>query len=348
MPLWTDLIDPATLSGYARASLENYEQQKGTLAQFLPNRTVQDIVARVVQGDNGFVDAAEIRAYDAEPEVGRAAGGRRMTLELPAVGQAIPVSEYQQLRLRNASDDALLNSVQATTDRVTQAVANRIELMRGTVLATGRATVTRDVDGNVVNVIDDDFGRDERLTITAADLWADSGVSRLEAIQTWVDLYTEVNGEAPGAIVAGTRARRALAAGAEFQTQLLNGGARAATEAQVNDTLVGSSLPPVIGYDRRVSVRGTARKVLPDDSIFLLPAPGATTNEAGTPLGSTVWGTTLTSQDPSYAIEDSEQPGIVAGVYRNEKPPMIAEVISDAIALPILANANLSMAVKVL
>lgn len=348
MPLITDLIDPATLSGYARASLENYEQQKGTLARWLPNRTVQDIVARVTQGDNGFIDAAEVRAYDAEPEVGRAPGGRRLTLEMPAVSQTIPVTEYQQLRLRNASDEAMLNQVQKTTDQVTQAVANRVELLRGIVLATGRATVTRDVNGNVVNVIDDDFGRDERLTITAADLWADSGVSRLEAIQTWVDLYTDINGEAPGAIVAGTRARRALAGGAEFQTQLLNGGARAATEAQVNDTLVGSSLPPVIGYDRRVSVRGTARRVLPDDSIFLLPAPGPTTNEAGTPLGSTVWGTTLTSQDPSYAIEDSEQPGIVAGVYRNEKPPMIAEVISDAIALPILANANLSMAVKVL
>ena len=89
----------------------------------------------------------------------------------------------------------------------------------------------------------------------------------------------------------------------------------------------------------------SAKRACPVSS---LPAPGPTTNEAGTPLGSTVWGTTLTSQDPSYAIEDSEQPGIVAGVYRNEKPPMIAEVISDAIALPILANANLSMSVKVL
>lgn len=348
MPLWTDLIDPATLSGYARASLETYEKDKGTLAQWLPNRTIQDTVARVVQGENGLVDAAEIRAYDAEPEIGRSAPGRRFTLELPAIGQNIPISEYQQLRLRNASDDALLNSVQATTNRVVTAVANRIELLRGTVLATGRATATRNVEGQLINVIDDDFGRDERLTITAAELWATPGVSRLAALQTWVDLYTDINGEAPGAILAGTRARRALAGGSEFQTQLLNGGARPATEGQVNDTLVGASLPPIVAYDRRVSVRGVATKVLPDDRIYLLPAAGPTTNEAGTALGSTVWGTTLTSQDSDYGIEDSEQPGIVAGVYKNEKPPMIAEVISDAIALPILANANLSMSVKVL
>ncbi len=43
-----------------------------------------------------------------------------------------------------------------------------------------------------------------------------------------------------------------------------------------------------------------------------------------------------------------EQPGLVTGVWRNPKPPMIAEVIADAIALPVLANANLSLAAKVL
>jgi hypothetical protein len=32
MALWTDVIDPATLTGYARASLEDYEARKGTLA----------------------------------------------------------------------------------------------------------------------------------------------------------------------------------------------------------------------------------------------------------------------------------------------------------------------------
>ena len=38
----------------------------------------------------------------------------------------------------------------------------------------------------------------------------------------------------------------------------------------------------------------------------------------------------------------------MVGVYRGEKPPMIAEVVGDAIALPVLANANLSLAMKVL
>lgn len=343
MPLWTDIIDPATLTGYARASLEEYERRHGTLARWLPNRTVTDIVVRVVQGAHGLIDAANFRAYDAEPEVGRQKLGRRVTLELPALGQNIPISEYQQLRQRSASDEAMLNSIQATTDVVVQAVANRIEHLRGVVLSTGKATIAQD---NFAT--DDDFGRDAKHTITATELWTTRTVSRLTALQDWADVYTETNGEPPGAILASTPAIRALATGDEFQTQLLNGGARAANEQQVNDMLVGNGLPPVIKYDRRVSLNGVSTRVVPADTILLLPAPGETTNEAGTALGSTVWGQTLTSTDPDFAVEDAEQPGIVAGVWRNEKPPMIAEVISDAIALPILANANLSFAAKVL
>ena len=79
-----------------------------------------------------------------------------------------------------------------------------------------------------------------------------------------------------------------------------------------------------------------------------LPAPVSPDAVDSTDLGATVWGRTLTSTEADWGIEDVEQPGIVAGVYRNPKPPMIAEVISDAIGLPVLANANLSMAATVL
>ena len=43
MALWTDVVEPAELTGYARQTLEDYEAQKGSLARWLPNRTVADI-----------------------------------------------------------------------------------------------------------------------------------------------------------------------------------------------------------------------------------------------------------------------------------------------------------------
>ncbi|MGY4845497.1 major capsid protein [Kocuria sp. MNB10] len=343
MAIWTDVIDPATLTGYARASLAEYEAKKGTLAQWLPNRTVTDTVIKLVQGDAGLVDVAKFRAYDAEPEIGRRRAGRRVTLELPALGQNIPVSEYQQLRTRNASDTAVLNAIQTTTDTVVRAVADSIERMRGIVLATGKATINQDNFRT-----DDDFGRRPENTVTAEALWNTPDVSRMADLQAWHDTYVDATGEQPGAIVLSQKAFRALAGGNEFRTVLNGGGARLGTRAEIQALLDSEGMAQIVTYDRRVSVDGVATRVLPENTVLMLPAAGPTTNESGSPLGSTIWGQTLTATAPEWAIEDVEQPGLVTGVWRNPKPPMIAEVIADAIALPVLANANLSLAAKVL
>ena len=82
--------------------------------------------------------------------------------------------------------------------------------------------------------------------------------------------------------------------------------------------------------------------------LFRSPEPVDPDDWQGTQLGASFWGQTLTSTEPDWGIDDVEQPGIVAGTYRNEKPPMIAEVISDAIGMPVLANADLSLKATVL
>jgi len=343
--LWTDVIDPAELSGYARESLADYEARRGTLARWLPNREIQDVVARFVKGATGLVDVALFRAFDAEPEMGNRKQGKRITLDLPALGQNIPVSEYEQLRLRGAMPDeaSALATIQNTTDIVVRAVADAIERMRGVVLSTGKATIDQ------YNFqTDDDFGRSASHQVTAASLWTTPTVSRLAYLQLIVDQYTDSNGEPPGAMVMSTRVARALAGGDEFVTQLNNAATRPGTTQQVNDTLIASGFPMMTVYDRRVSVNGAATKVLPDDIVLLLPVAVETDDWQGTDLGATFWGRTLTSTEPDWGIGESEQPGIVAGVYRHPKPPMGIEVISDAIALPVLANADRSLRAKVL
>lgn len=345
MALWTDVIDPATLTGYARESLADYESRRGTLARWLPNRDVADIVVRFFKGGTGLIDAARFRAYDAEPEVGRRPQARRVTLELPALGLNIPVSEYEQLRLRsgNISDDQALSTIQNTTDAVVQAVADAIERLRGIVLATGKATITQE---NFQ--VDDDFGRPSAHQLTAGTLWADTSESRLEYLQMIADVYRDTTGEDPGAFVMPQRVIRALAAGDEFQTQLVNGGARLPSITEVQAIVTGLGLPTIYPYDRRVSVNGSMTRALRDDTLLLLPEPVEPDDWQGTDLGATFWGRTLTSTDPDWGIEDADQPGIVTGVYKNEKPPMGVEVLSDAIGLPVLANADRSLAAKVL
>jgi len=341
--LWTDIIDPATLTGYARASLADYESRKGTLARWLPNRDVADIVARFVKGSTGLVDVAKFRAFDAEPEIGKRPSGKRVTLELPALGQNIPVSEYEQLRARggNVSDAQALASIQATTDVVVRAVADSLERMRGIVLTTGKATIAE-------LGADDDFGRSAGHTVVAGTVFSTASADALGQIQSWVDTYNAANGENPGAIVTSTRVLRALAKLDQFKTVLASGGNRPATAQDVNDTFLANSLPPIFIHDRQVQVDGVKTRVLPDDRMLFLPAPVDTNDWMGAELGATFWGRTLTSTDSAWAIEDTEQPGLVAGVYRNPKPPMGIEVISDAIGMPVLANADLSFCADVL
>lgn len=336
--LWTDIIDPATLTGFVRDAQEEVEARKGTLAQFLPNETVADIAVRFIAGNAGLVEEAKFRAYDAEPEIGKRPGGKRHMLELPAIGQNIPVSEYAQLRNRNASDDALLASIQKTAKQVVAAVDDRMERLRGTVLVSGKATIDQD---NFKT--EDDFGRDASHTTTATTLWSEPGADPIEDLQLWGDLYNATNGVDAGAIVLSRRVLRILGSHVQFRTNVNGGGSRPATIAEVIATLEGYGLPTVVQYDRRTS----SGLVIPDDRVLMLPAPVASDDADGTELGNTFWGQTLTSEDTDWGIEDSEKPGIVAGVYRNPKPPMIAEVISDAIGMPVLANANLSLAAKV-
>lgn len=340
--LWTDAITPEELTGYVRASLEDYEQTRGTLARWLPNRNITDIVARFFKGQTGLVNIADWRAFDAEPTIGKAPSLKRVTLELPAIGQNIPVSEYNQLRARSSTvpDELVRSYILDAADTVTRAVADAIEALRGTVLVTGRATVS--------GFMDDDFGRSGGHTVAAATLWSDPSADAITDLETWCQTYLDDNGQEVGAIVTSTRVLRSMAKLSQMQTQLLNGASRPATITDVNAFLEAAGLPPIYIYNRRVQVGGSVQKVVSDDKLLLLPAPVANDDWQGTQLGATFWGQTLTSTDGEWDIPLADQPGLVAGVYRGEKPPMIAEVISDAIALPVLANADLSMAADVL
>lgn len=346
MALWTDIITPAELTGYARAALADYEANRGTLARWLPNREVADIVVRFVAGSAGLVDVADFRAYDAEPTIGGMPGGKRVTLELPAVGRNEPVSEYNQLRARNAnpSDDSVRETVLRATQIAVRAVADSVERVRGVVLSTGRATITNEGGFSM----DDNFGRSAAHTVTAGTLWSTTTADGLGNLQAWSDTYRDTNGQAPGALLMSTRVLRAFGGLNQNKLQLVNGASRPATAGDMSAIVDGAGLPPIFTYDRNVRVAGTTRRVLPDNVVVLLPAPVAPDQWLDTELGATYWGQTLTSTDAAYQLAGAEQPGLVVGAYRGDKPPMLAEVIADAIALPTLANADLSFVATVL
>lgn len=338
MALITELITPAELTGYARESLSAYEARKGSLSRWLPNRMVEDIVVRFVTGQNGLVDEAKFRAYGAAPETGRYQPGKRVILELPALGQNVPLDEYTKLRARNASDDAVIRHLTNQTDVAVRAVADAIERLRGVVLTTGKATIEQ---ANFKS--EDDFGRDVDMSPTAATLWTAAGAKVLDDLNAWADKYADVNGEKPGVILLSKRVARLITRASEFQLKLADGASRAAGLADVNDILAGQDLPPIEIFDRRTK----AGRVIPDDRVFLLPTAVGPDAWEDTELGGTFWGLTESATKEAWDIAESDQPGIVVAGFEGEKPGEPTEVISDAIGLPVLANANLSMVAKV-
>lgn len=339
MPLWTDIIEPAELSGFARASLQAFEDRNGSLERWLPNTHVDDIAVKFVIGENGLQEAAEFRSFDAEPTIARQSRGRGVQLELPAIGQKMPVSEYRALRLRNASDDAYRSHILKTTNQIVRAIADRMEMLRGVVLDSGKATVDqRDFN------INDDFGRPGGHNVTAGSLWTTASVDRISDLLAWQDTYATTNaGTLPGALLMSTRTYGALKAGDQF-TNAVTG--RPMSRSDIASVLVDEGLPPIYIYDRKVkSYEGVTARVTSDENVLFLPAPGA---EGESELGATYWGTTLTATELGWGIEDDERAGIVAGVVKSDNVPVIAEVVADAIGMPVLGNAALTLKAKVL
>src|SRR6478752_2598976 len=348
MPLWTDLIDPVEATGIARDEQYLIEQARGgTLARFLPNVFVDSDHVKFFPDANGLVDAARYRAFNARPEVGKGQGVTSKTIDLPSIARNEPIDEVTQKELaRLEQTDAgrrrLRKSIESAIRRNVQAISMRQEATRGIAIHQGKVVVD---ESNFW--INDDYGRDASLSVAAGagNWWADATVDRLEAIDGWISIYRGLNNDqAPGYMVFGSRAAyNAYGKGNQFKTNVGN-----ATRPPRGDELKsysdGASVPEYEVYERTVSIEGTPTKVLNPKFIYFLPEPVETDAEDGSLLGATYWGRTVSAGFESWGIEEDEQPGIVTGIFREERVGASIEAEGDSIGEPVLANANASMA----
>lgn len=347
MPLWTDLMTPVEATGIARDEQYVIEQQRGgTLARFLPNVLVPSDHVKFFPGSTGLVDAARYRAFNSPPEIGKGQGVKSSTIDLPSIARNEPVDELTQKELARLSDDRIRKSLESAIRRNVQAISQRQELARGKVIDAGALVV--DEDNFWIN---DVFGRDASLSVSAGagNWWADPAVDRLTALNTWQDLYaTFNNGATPGRMVFGSRAAfNAYLAGSQFR-QVVGTASRPGLRSEVEAYTSSAGLPDIEIYDRSVSIEGTLTKVLSPKKVYFLPEPTEPDNEDGSLLGATYWGRTVSAGFPSWEIQEDEQPGIVCGIFREEKVGSSIEVQGDSIGEPVLANPNASMAIQVL
>jgi hypothetical protein len=349
MYLTNDFIQPAILTGYVRTALADYPQNQFTLSRWLPNRTVPDIQYRFNAGGTGLVDATMFRTYDAETPLGRRQGITRVTGELPPLGRKTRLSEYDQLRLRNAVTPGNQEMVSAILNDAVQnarSVEARMELARGEALVNGSLTINE--NGLVASV---NFGRAGGMSVTAGTLWSTTATSDpFGDLDTWRNAYVALNGVEPGAILMArstvallrrsTNVAKAVFPSAANTPSLLS-------QSAISDAFEAFGLPPLyVYYAQANTYAGVATNVLPANKVLLLPAPVDPTDVAGAPVGGTFWGRTAESQLPDYGIEEADQPGIVVGNYHDPDPVGLWNK-SAAIGLPVLANPNLAMVATV-
>ncbi len=344
--MWTELVEPVELTGYARARLEDYErQQNGSLSSYLPNELLNDIVARFEVGGTGLQPVAEYLSYDTETPLASLPGSQRVTIELPKLGMKMRVSEYEQLRARgDLSNVVLRTSVERITERLVDAISDRLEYERGYAIQ------------NAALLIDDEtgfkqsgnWGRSASHQVVASDFWSDvTNADPIEDLIGWRDQYVATNGFGPGSILTSTRVLTTLQRHPSLRvlSSSLAGAPQIVTVDAVSNALAAYGLPPITVYDRQVNFKGTVQKVLAPEYLFMLPTPGG--EVGGVRLGATYWGTTLEAGEPEYGIGELDRPGIVVGTWKT-RDPIAVWVHSSAIGMAALGDANLTLRAQVL
>ncbi|MGW4127961.1 major capsid protein [Amycolatopsis japonica] len=338
-----DLITPAELTGYAREALAARADNQFGLQRWLPARQVNDLTYRFSRGGGGLTEAASFRAYDAEPRFGRREGISRVTGEMPAIGEQYVLGEYDQLRLRNATDE-IRNLLMRDAARIAASIDARFELARGDALVNASLTIEEDDLAMTV-----DFARDSSMEVTAAVPWTDhANADVVDELEGWLQAYSDLNGGPPGAVLTSRKVMRNLARNAQIQAQLFpNSPDRRLTPADLNAFLEEFGIPPITTYEAKVARNGVSTRVIPEDRFLFLPESGTTDTDEGQ-LGATLWGTTLEAQEADYGIEPADHPGVVVAAFKESKTPIRVFTIGAAIGVPIMANPNLAMVADVL
>ena len=340
--LW-DVIDPAELTGYSRASLADRDENEFSLTRWFPNRELDDLVFEAQTGGGGLIDAANFRSYDSEPDFGSREGISSITGKLPPIARQMLLSEYDQLRLRKAPEQAYRDLLLRDGERLTRQIDARLEIARGDALVNG--SVTLDERGVKATVA---FSRKAEHSVTAATAWSNPAADMITDLQTWSDVWSETNGASPGAILTTKKVARAMLKNTGLQAQLYPGNSNLRLRrSDVDAWFEDNDLPPIQTYDAKVKWKGTERRILQEGRLLFLPAPAEVGSIDGGPVGETFWGTTAEAQEPQYGIQDGELPGIVVAAFKETKTPVHAITIASAIGIPIMANPNASLVANV-
>ena len=322
MALWTEIVRPAELTAFSRTAGDALDV--GALNAILPN-TYQDEVKFSWRINEVLSELAEFGEFDTEAPIGGKGKSKEQTIRLIPVMLKKRLSEYEQVtdpeRVRQLADDRAVE--------VVTSILNRLNKARAEALVTGKLELN---ENKVIQTVN--FGRKASHTVTATTLWSATGADPIADLRGWFDLVSDDSGVMPDAAITSSRVLRSVG-GALAGAGYITGNSPTVSQSVVNEVLAAFGLPSLTVDDRKIG----GVRLVPDDRIIVAPTGGV--------AGATVYAPTVESSDPRFALASGDRSGIVAGLYREDDPP-VAWVIGKAVALPILANPDTTLAAKVL
>lgn len=322
-----DTIDPAELTGYARTVAANL-LAASPLSSLFPDDQVASVSFSWIVDEN-LEDVAEYRAFDTETTIGDTGGREEKISKLAPLGRKYFFGEEEQLLYSSpGAPTTMQGRADELAERAAKAVVNRLELLRGEAIVSGKLSIS---ENNFAQEVD--FGRAAGQTNAApAALWSAAGADPVVDLTGWVEDVSDASGITPDFLGMTTNVFRQLAAclGKSNYISTQTG----VVSLDTANTVLGSySVPPITIVDTRIS----SQRVIGNDKV-ILGVRGLS--------GKTVWGTSASATNPKYRL-DGRRPGLVVGAYQSEDSDQ-KWVRGDALALAVLTNPKTTLSAKVL
>lgn len=321
MALWTDIINPAELTAFSRVAMESLDDS--LLTRILPN-LLQDEVKFSWTVGSTVADEAKFGDFDTEASIGKGDTGEEKTVRLPTVSRKLRLSEYEQV-----TDPARVQILaEEKADKMVRAVIARLNRARAEALVDGLLLINENGFKQTV-----DFGRKATHTNAAPTALWSTATDPIADLRKWADMISDETGMAVDTIGASTRVATVVG-GRLAAAGYITGTGAIVSRAAVNEVLAANELPELTVFDGRSG--GT--RFLADNKLIMAVAGAA---------GGTVFAPTVESSDPRFGLVPEDRSGIVAGLYREDDPP-VGWVLGKAVVLPILANPNATLSATVL
>lgn len=277
--------------------------------RFLPNSNVySNTFAYDIVKTNKYIGA--MIGYGAEPPVvDRDAVASKMG-EIAKMGLKYIVTEEELLALNQARNDAeqaaMIDKLTLKGVDLVNAIQRRIDVIKMEALAKGKFEYNK--NGVKVAV---DFGvpAEHKVALTAGSDWDEVNHDVIGDLLSWVDTYSNTNGQAPDVILMSREANAKLLRNANIATEAGRPvGSTRVSQAELNAVLDGFGLPPIqVVNDRKVTVRNVYTGQ--NEVIEFMPVNRVVMLSEG--IGEFLLGPT---------VENEFQPGIALDAYDKEEP----------------------------